>query len=303
MWFRNLRLYRLASGIAPRLADLDARLGKRLLAPCGHFEMISRGWVYPRHEGNFVHAVDRQWLLALGIDQKLLPATVVRQTAQTRAAAIEKEQGRKVGRREMRDLYERVMEELLPRAFAQRRTTWAWIDPQRGWLVVDAGSDARADEFIETLLATVEDLAPRPLQTRISPTAAMTAWLTERQAPAGFSFDSDLELRSVSQSQAAIRYVHHDIGGPEVAQHIAAGKLVTRLGLTWNEKISFVLTDKLQIKRLAFLDILKEQAEKSAENADEQFDADFALMTGELVQMFDDLVAALGGFRESLASS
>lgn len=200
----------------------------------------------------------------------------------------------------MRELYERVLEELLPRALTQRRTTWAWIDPQRGWLVVDAGSDSRADEFIETLLATVDDLAPRPLQTQLSPSAAMTAWLAEGRAPAGFSFDSDLELRSASQSHAAIRYIHHDLGGPEIAAHIAAGKFVTRLGLTWNEKISFVLTDKLQIKRLAFLDILKEQAEKSAENADAQFDADFALMTGELVQMFDDLVAALGGFRESL---
>lgn len=295
MWFRNLRLYRLQRGLKLDLAAAEALLAKRPLARCGSFEMASRGWVFPRQEGAFVHVVERQWLLALGVEQKLLPTTVIRQTAQERAAAIEAEQGRKVGRKEMRDLVERVTEELMPRAFSQRRTTWAWLDPVNGWLVVDAGSDARADEFMETLLATLDDIAPRPLQTQVSAMSAMTGWLSEGEAPAGFTIDSDLELRAASESQSAIRYVHHDIGGPEITAHIAAGKLVTKLGMTWNDRISFVLTDKLHLKRLAFLDVLKEQAEQSSEGADEQFDADFALMAGELAHLFADLLVALGG--------
>jgi recombination associated protein RdgC len=70
---------------------------------------------------------------------------------------------------------------------------------------------------------------------------------------------------------------------------------VTKLGITWNDKVSVVLTDKFQIKRLAFLDILKEAAEQSAEDADAQFDTNFALMAGELNQLFTDLLIALGG--------
>lgn len=295
MWFRNLRLYRLPKALKLDAASLEALLARRPLSRCGSFEMASRGWVFPRREGAFVHAVNRQWLLALGVEQKLLPASVIRQTAQERAAQIEAEQARKVGRKEMRDIFERVTEELLPKAFTQRRTTWAWIDPVNGWLVVDAGSDARADEFMETLLITLDGIALRPLQTQVAPLSAMTDWLSSGEAPAGFTLDSDLELRAASEARSAIRYVHHDIGGPEVAAHIAAGKIVTRLGMTWNDKISFVLTDKLHLKRLTFLDILKEQAEKAGENADEQFDADFALMAGELAQLFDDLLVALGG--------
>jgi len=146
---------------------------------------------------------------------------------------------------------------------------------------------------MEMLLTTLDDLAPRPLQTQTSPLAAMTDWLAGGEAPAGFTLDSDLELRAASEAQAAIRYVHHDIGGPEVAAHIAAGKIATKLGMTWNDRVSFLLTDKLQLKRLAFLDVLKEAAEQAAGNADEQFDADFALMTGELVRLFEDLLVAL----------
>lgn len=295
MWFRNLRLYRL-----PRDWDMDfSRLGNLLAAlplpRCGSLDMISRGWVYPRQEGEFVHAINRQWLVALGVEQKLLPTTVVRQVAQERAAAIEAEQGRKVGRKELRDLRERVTEELLPRAFTRRRTTWCWIDPAGGWLVIDAGADARADEFLEVLQKTIAGIALRPLQTQVSPGSAMTDWLAGGEAPSGFSVDQDLELRSTREGQAAIRYVRHALEGDEIRQHIAAGKMATRLGMTWNDRVSFVLTEKLQIKRLAFLDILKEEAEQNADTADEQFDVDFALMAGELARLLADLVVALGG--------
>lgn len=295
MWFRNLRLYRLQRGLNLDLAQMDESLARRPLARCGSFEMASRGWVFPRQEGAFVHAVNRQWLLALGVEQKLLPSSVVRQVAQERAAQIETDEGRKVGRKEMRDLAERVTEELLPKAFTNRRTTWGWLDPINGWLAVDAGSDARADEFMEMLLSTVDGIAPRPLQTEVSPVSGMTGWLVGGEPPAGFSIDSDLELRSATEAQAAIRYVHHALAGPEIAEHIAAGKIATKLGMTWNDRVSFVLTDKLHIKRLAFLDVIKEQAEQAGANAEEQFDGDFALMAGELAHLFNDLLAALGG--------
>ncbi|MGE5465971.1 MAG: recombination-associated protein RdgC [Ignavibacteria bacterium] len=295
MWFRNLRIYRLPKDWDTDADALEQMLAARPLTHCGAMDMVSRGWVYPHEEGQFVHRVNRQWLLALGVEQKLLPAGVVRQAAAERAAKIEAEQGRKVGRKELRDLRERITEEFMPRAFSQRRTSWCWIDPVNGWLVLDAGSDARADEVLEVLQQTVSGIALRPLQTQVSPTSAMTDWLAAGEAPAGFTVDDDLELRSAAEAHASIRYVRHALEGGEIRTHIASGKIATRLGLTWSDRISFVLTEKLQIKRLAFLDILKEQAEQGAEDPNEQFDVDFALMAGELARLLSDLVVALGG--------
>lgn len=295
MWFRNLRIYRLAEPVKSTTAKFNEQLARAPLTRCGSMEMISRGWVYPRQDGEFIHSVNGQWLLALGIEQKLLPTTVVRQVAAERAVEIETAQGRKVGRKELRDLRDRVLEELLPRAFTRRRTTWGWLDPVHGWLVIDAGSDARAEEFMETLLSSLEGIVPRPLQTQSSPTSAMTDWLLAADAPAGFTLDSDLELRSANEAQAAIRYVRHTLEGEEIRAHIAAGKIATKLALTWNDRVSFVLNEKLQLKRLVFLDILKDEVDRTAENADEQFDIDFALMSGELARLLDDLVLALGG--------
>jgi recombination associated protein RdgC len=65
--------------------------------------------------------------------------------------------------------------------------------------------------------------------------------------------------------------------------------------MTWNDRISFVLTENLQIKRLEFLDIIKEESTTLAENADEMFELDFTLMTGELARMLTELTEALGG--------
>ncbi len=294
MWFRNLRIYRLSADWQMDARQLNAALARHPLTRCGALDMHSRGWVYPK-DGEFVHVVNRQWLIALGVEQKLLPATVIRQTTQERAAKIEAEQQRKVGRKELRDLRDSVAQELLPRAFTSRRTTWAWIDPLHGWLVVDAGADAKVEEFLEVLLRSVGDIQLRQLQTERSPSSAMTEWLATGEAAPGFSIDDDLELQSASVGRSVIRYVRHGLEGGEIQQHIAAGKVAMKLGMTWNDRVSLLLTDKLQLKRLAFLDKIKEEAEQSAQGADEQFDADFVLMTGELQLLFKDLLLALGG--------
>jgi recombination associated protein RdgC len=186
-----------------------------------------------------------------------------------------------------------MTQELLPRAFVGKRTTYCWIDPVNGWLVVDAAAPAKADELLELLRKSVDKLPISLLKVTQSPLSAMTGWIADSAAPAGFSIDQDMELRTAEN--AVVRYTKHPLDGDEIPGYIAAGKFVTRLGITWGDKISFVLDDTLRLKRLSFLDILKESTDGQAENEEERFDLDFALMTGELAHLFDDLLAALGG--------
>ena len=297
MWFKNLQLFRLQNPGELSIGRTEECLSARPLQPCSGSLPASFGWVPPRADGAFVHAVNRQWLIALGVEQKLLPVSVVKQQVRERAQRIEEKEGRRVGRRELKDLHTNVTEELLPRAFAGRRTTCAWIDPVHGWLAIDAASPAKADELLEQLHKATGGWAILPLKLARSPSAAMTGWIAEGEAPAGFSIDQDMELRSAEN--AVVRYARHPLDGEEIPRHIAAGKVVTRLGMTWGDKISFVLDDKLQLKRLSFLDILKESLDGQAENEEEGLDLDFTLMTGELSHLFDDLVTALGGWQEA----
>ena len=121
----------------------------------------------------------------------------------------------------------------------------------------------------------------------------MTDWLAGGDAPGAFTIDRDCELKSPVEEKSAVRYVRHTLEGDDVRQHIAGGKLPTRLALTWSDRVSLILTDKLEIKRVAFLDIVKEEAESQAENAAEQFEADFALMSGEFSRLLPAVVDAL----------
>lgn len=299
MWFRNLQIYRLGDEWRWDVHQLAERLARTGFQACGALDMQSRGWVPPRGEsGELVLSVNRQWLLALGVEQKLLPASVVRQYAQGRIAELEAQQGYKVGSRQARDIREQITAELLPRALVKRRLTYAWIDPVNHWFVVDAASPAKAEEVIEQLKDSLDDVPMKLFRTRLAPATAMTAWLATGEAPAGFSIDRDCELKAPGEEKAVVRYLRHNLDAAELRHHLEAGKAATKLALTWRDRISLILTEQLQVKRLVFLDILKEDAERQAEQGNDLFEADFALMSGELPQLLADLAAALDGEAE-----
>lgn len=295
MWFKNLIVHRLPADWAVNADDLERKLAQAPLSPCGGLQMESCGWTCPHEEGLFLYHQNRQWLLALGAEQKLLPASIVRQEAQRRADGLARQQGFPVGRKQMRDIRDQVTNELLPRALARRRITHGWIDATNGWLAVDAAAEAKSEQFMEALRRAEDEMPAVRLDTQRSPAQAMADWVIRGEAPGAFGIDEDLELRS--GSKATVRYARHSLDGKDIRDHITAGKSVVRLGLTWNERISFVLTEQLQVKRLAFLDILKREPDAEADDEVkevERFESDFALMTGELALLLADLVKALG---------
>lgn len=299
MWFKNLQLYRLPMAWNIGLAALSEQLSRGVFAKCASNQPTSRGWISPRKDGDLVHSLGGQWLIALKVEERLLPSSVVNDEVKKRAEAMEEQQGYAPGRKQLKELRERVTEELMPRAFTRSRVTHVWIDPVNGWFAVDASASSKAEEVIEHLRHCLDDFPLTMLHTQVSAQSAMADWLAGGEAPGGFTIDRDCELKATGEEKSTVRYGRHALDGEEtggeIKHHLASGKLPTKLALTWDDRISFVLTEKLEVKRLAFLDILKEEAEKSAEHAEEQFDADFALMTGELARFIPQVINALGG--------
>lgn len=214
--------------------------------------------------------------------------------AKAKAQEIEEQQGFKPGRKQMKEIKETVKETLLPRAFSILRDTRAWMDTRNGWLCIDASSAARCDELLQLLNRAIDKFPLANLHVQTSPAAAMTEWLAGGEAPANFTIDQDTELRSTGEGRATVRYVRQSIEAEDVRRHIEAGKQCTRLAMTWADRISFVLSESLAIKRIAPLDVLKENADALAQNDAERFDADFTLMSGELAKLIADVVDALG---------
>ena len=109
--------------------------------------------------------------------------------------------------------------------------------------------------------------------------------------------DLDCELRSTTQERAIVRYVRHNLDNPEIRNHLTAGMQPTRLSMTFEDRLSFVLTENFEIKRLIFSDVLKEKMleEEDYKDEDDRFNADFALMCGELKRFLPFLIESLGG--------
>lgn len=299
--FRNLQMYRL-NGFKMTADELSSALKSHEFTPASSVELMRQGWVSPRSHDSLVHAVNGQYLLKLKTEKRLLPSSVINQVAKDRAAELEEVQGFAPGKKAMKEIKERVADELLPQAFRVDTAIFAWIDPINGWLMIDTSSQSKADDVVKLLLRSVDKLPLESLRIMRSPVAAMTEWLQTDDAPVCFTIDQDATLRATGESKAQVQYKRHTLAPDDIGRHIAAGKQVTRLAMTWNDKISFVLDECLAIKSIKMLDVLKE-TESSAKNDDERFDSDMALFTGELAKMAADLIEALGGEADDLVSA
>lgn len=292
-------VYRMVSPWTMTQAQLEEALQPARFAPCGASQEKSVGWVEPRGEahGPLVEVVGGHWLLRQMVELRSVPGSVVKRKVEEQVKHIEATTGRKPGRKEIRELREDARMALLPMAFTKEAATHVWIHPKAQLLVLDTGTQARADETMTALVKAIDGLVVLMLDTQTSPAAAMADWLSTQEAPRGFSVDRECELKAADESKAVVRYTRHALDIDEVRSHIAMGKMPTRLAMTWNNRVSFVLTEGLQIKKLAFLDVVLERTPGSptGDAKDSAFDTDAAIATGELSGLIPDLLEALGG--------
>ena len=299
--FKNMIVYRIAPGWQADLVQVEEALAKAPFMECGATQEKSLGWVPPRGEqhGALAESVGGQWILRFMVESKVLPGSVLNRRVKEKAARIEQETGRKPGKKESKELKEEAKLDLLPMAFTKQGSMWVWIDTESRLLVLDTSSQGRADEVVSLLVESLPGLAVSLISTQTSPQASMAHWLATQEPPVGFSIDRECELKSADEAKAVVRYARHPLDIEEIQAHIAAGKLPTKLALTWDDRVSFMLTEGMQLKKVAFLDTVFEGTKAD----DGGFDTDVAIATGELVKLIPDLIEALGGEAESGVAS
>ena len=291
--FKNMIFYRISETWQPDLVALDTALAKQQFEQCGATQEKSTGWVPPRGEehGALLESIGGHWILRFKTESKSVPGSVLARKVEEKAVAIEQETGRKPGKKERREIKDEVKLSLLPYAFTKQSATWVWIDPSKNLLMIDAASQKRADDVVSTLIESWVGLSVALVDTAESPQSCMAHWLKEQEAPEGFTIDRTCELKAVDESRAVVKYGSHPLDIDEIREHIDQGKLPTKLAMTWDDRISFVLTDGLYVRKLCFLDSVFE----GRKHDDSGFDADVAIATGELAKLLPELIDAMGG--------
>ncbi|MDE2156936.1 MAG: recombination-associated protein RdgC [Xanthomonadaceae bacterium] len=293
MFFRNLTLFRFSPAVAADLERLDAVLAGHRLRPCGPLEMFTRGFVPPAGRGEdmpLTHTVRHCTLLTVGGEDKLLPAQVVNEELQRKVRKIADEEGRKVGGRERKRIKEDLLSELLPRAFVRNSRMSAYVDKKNGWLVLDTASRKSAENALTEIREALGSFPAVPLAPEEGPRVLMTDWLANGNLPAGLALGDECELRDPATATGAIaRCRRQDLDAEEVKEHLRNGKQVFLLGLTFDDRISFVLGEDLVIRKLKFLDVVIDELGDSHPDAQAELDAGFALLTLELARLLAKL--------------
>ena len=299
MWFKNLLIYRFTAPVHISAESLESALQQKVARACGSQEVTTYGFIPPigkREQAPLTHSSQHFVLFAACKEERLLPSTVIREALGEKIEEIETQQMRKVYRKERNQLREDIIQTLLPRAFIRRQTTRAAIDLKQGLILVDSSAPRKAEELLSLLRDVLGSLPVRPLMVRQAPIATLTHWLKTQHASAGFTVLDECELRDTHEDGGIVRCKRQDLSSEEIQTHLSAGKVVVRLALDWQERLSFLLDDKLTLRRLRFGDVLHEQiSQESGDDALAEQDATFALMMLTFAEFLPMLIEALGG--------
>jgi len=298
MFFKNLQVYRFTRPLDQDEKALERNLEEFKFKACGSQDVSKLGWIFPMGKAGsmYTHIANNQILICLKKEEKMLPAGVIKDQLNERVEAIELEQGRALKKKEKDALKEDIVIQLLPRAFSRMSQTFAWIDPESDMLYVDASSARKAEELISLLRKTLGSLPVVPIQLKNQADVVMTDWLVEGNIPANFKLEDEAELCSALEGGGIIRCKQQDLLSDEIKNHLASDKFVTKLALNWADSISFMLGEEFAVKRVKFSDVLQEQNEDiEKDDFAARFDADFALMTGEIKQLIPAIIDAFGG--------
>ena len=301
MWFKALRIYQARTHQSWSTDSLEHALATKPFRACSSTEETTAGWVSPTNSAMLTHSQGNHWLLKLKIEERILPASVVREQLIEEVEALEAAENRRVGRKERQNLSDEVRLSLLPKAFTRSRYVWVWLDGQNNRVMLDTTTDKQADLALNLLREGLGSLPVIPLSTQLAPVQIMTDWVT-KQPPKGVELLDTCELRDAQDDQSIMRCRGQDLASDEIQQLLAAEKRVTQLGLNWQEHVSFTLTDTLMLKSLKFAEELIEETKDVNPDQDAlvALDAEFILMSNTLVTLIDQLISYHQGLSDNL---
>lgn len=303
MFFRNLTLFRFLPSLD--FTELEAALDQARLKPAGPLELSSRGFISPfGREGEALsHRIGNAVWITVGGEDKLLPGAVINDLLAKRLATMEEKEGRKPGGRARKRLKDDLVHELLPRAFVRPSRTDVLLDLVHGLCVVDTSSRKAAETAASEIRRALGSFPALPLNAEVAPRAVLTGWIAGEALPEGLALGDECELKDAADRGAMVKCQRHDLTCEEIGKHLEAGKQVTRLALTLDDHVSFVLGEDLVVRKFKILDGAVDRLESAEpglrpardarDDVRAELDARFALMAAETGRLFSVLEPAL----------
>lgn len=227
-------------------------------------------------DGDVLHSLEGgHYILTIQVNDRILPGKVRDEELAKAIVKIENMEGRKVTKREFRELRDQVEFDMLPKAFI-RRTMIPVVVMRSGNVFICTASAKRADGIAAFLVSMYEGAVFTQIATKDDPGAALTTLAThydpDRASEALEPTDSAV-LKGSDEDKRTIRVKDADILSHDVQQVLKQGYRVRELGIAYsaplddetNEpKLTFSLTDSLIFKRVKLPGVLMSEHKDDA---------------------------------------
>lgn len=301
MWLKQIQLFQLNHLVKFSLNDLKEKMEQLVFTPCLPSMPQSSGWVSPIDEDSMplVRSINDNIMLCLQVEEKILPATVIRQELAEVIKQIENSENRKLRPKEKYALKDEITISLLPRAFSKLTKIYAYIDVKNHWLILGTANTKKSEQFISMFKKLItEDVYVQPLETK-NLSSIMTYWLKTQNYPSSFAIEKACVLQDPNQENRVIRCKQQDLFATGIQSLLNDGCEAIQLALSWQDRVNFILSNDLSLSSIQFQDeIIAQVKEMEPETKQQQFDADFLIMTGTFSQMLPELKDALTNKRE-----
>lgn len=285
-WYSNLYAFKLNTKITKESFD---KIEDFRMPVCGPEDKEVLGWNEIFESEGLINELSPQiYQLKLRIDKKNIPASTIKNKVNERIKKL-KEQG--VDKINKKELKEQVEAELTRIAFVVSKEIFGYIDNKNKLLVINSNSSKDIDLFVDLLRNSVKELDIDMLEIDFDITEILTEWLQEKSAKDPFVLGDNCVLTdSVGGSKASLS--QQDLTTEEIDILINSGKKVSEVNLSWEERVSFSLNNKFQIKKIKPLPVIGELIkEEIGEDEDEHtaYIASMLIMVSDFAQLIKDL--------------
>lgn len=297
MWFKQIQLLQIGSAISLTNENVMTLLLPFAFRPCLPSMQTSMGWVSPleseEEEAPLVRTINGYMMFCLQIEDKILPASVIRHELNKKIKQIETNNARKLRSSEKLSLKDEMTMTLLPRAFSKFSKIYAYIDIKNRLLVLGTAETKKAEQFISMLKKSIGDEVSALPINKLSP--IITHWIKSQHYPAAFAIEKACVLQDPNQESRIIRCQEQDLFAISIQALVKEGCEVKQLAVNWQDRVSFTLSHDFSLKSIRFQEDIKLQANEMEPETEQQcFDADFLIMSGTLAGLLDDLLMVFG---------
>lgn len=246
-------IYRAEIPLSP--IDLEMALMERPYSDPVGVALTTSGFVPVRENGPLVEMFSGGFAFALRVGDKVIPPSAVREGVRKKIDEIERNEGRKPGRKEKKDITEDVRDSLALRAITRISQVTFFYHIESQFLFLTSVSQRMCDRAMSTLIHTCGTVKTTTIHVGVSQglTTRLDQWLQDDEDAFGvFQPEGRINLKSLEKRTVAIKTSDLHSNSDALREALRTGHEVTSLRMN-NGETTFTLSKDFKFTSIDYI--------------------------------------------------